>query len=426
MIKETFKDIDVDVYYEELENGLRVYLAPFKNRKNYRINYFTRYGAEINEFVPHGEKKKIKVPYGVAHFLEHKVFEQETGEDPFSFFAKSGCDANASTGYKTTSYTVNGSKNIEENLEFLLNYVNSPYFTDKNVEKEKGIIIQEINMYKDEPEGKLFDHSNKAIFQKHPCRIDIGGTEKSVRSITKETLYQCYNTFYQPSNMYLVITGGFDVDKVMEVVRNNEKLNSKESKKPIKRKRVNEPESVRKSKEVLNIANLSKPKMVLTYKSKVDRSDEKESMKQSIALEILLHHYFGSSSTFREEMLNNNLMTFMYTSKDFVDDILLVEIVAESDNVEKLSEETMKRMKNFDITKEDVERIKKVMIANHVYGSDKPGSVMGMIISGLVAFNKPVYNAIDIIKELTIEDIKKANNVIGFNNYTLIIGKPKE
>ena len=426
MIKKELDGFDTTAYTEELENGLKIILVPLNNRKSFRINYFTKYGAEINEFVPLGEKKKIKVPYGVAHFLEHKVFEQESGEDPFSFFAKYGCDANASTGYKTTSYTVEGSNNIEENLEYLLNYVNSPYFTDENVEKEKGIIIEEINMYKDEPEGKLFDQSNKAVFKKHPCRVDVGGTEKSVRSITKEILYKCYNTFYQPSNMYLVIVGKFDIDSVLKVIKNNKKLNARKSDGPIKIIKTKEPVEVNISKKELKINNIALPKFILTFKSRIEELSKEELYKRKVAIDIFLYSLYGTSSLFREEMLNKGLMTFLYTSRYITDDILTIEVTAESKEPNKLFNEILKRYKTAELTEEEVERIKKVRIANLVYSADKVGSVMNGITSLLVNYDELICNELEIIKSVTLEDVKKVKDYIDINNYSYVVGYPKE
>ena len=201
MIKKEIKGLDVNIYYEKLNNGLDIYLVPYSNRNNYYIEYAVKYGACINEFISNTTGKKTKMPLGIAHFLEHKMFEQEDGIDPFAFYSETGSDANASTSYDMTSYTVEGTSNIEVNLDYLLNYVNSPYFTEQNVEKEKGIIIEELNMYKDQPENILYEKSNCALFKKHPMRRDVGGTPRSVRKITKEILYECYDTFYQPNNI---------------------------------------------------------------------------------------------------------------------------------------------------------------------------------------------------------------------------------
>ena len=181
--------IDQDIYFEKLDNGLAVYILPFKNKNNYFVSYFTKFGSLILDFYSEEEKKMIHVPEGIAHFLEHKMFEQEDGVDPFEFFAKSGTGCNASTSYKATRYYCMGTENLHENLDYLINYVNSPYFTDENVEKEKGIICEEINMLKDNPEWFAEEEMQRMLYQKHSFRIPIAGSCESVRTITKEDLY---------------------------------------------------------------------------------------------------------------------------------------------------------------------------------------------------------------------------------------------
>ena len=144
MKKIDIKNLDLNLFYEKLDNGLEVYVIPKENCNNVYATFSTKYGSNIIEFVPIGEKKMIKVPLGIAHFLEHKLFEQKDGIDPFTFYSERGADANANTNQKKTTYLFSGSNFILENLNYLLDYVQEPYFTDKNVEKEKGIITQEI------------------------------------------------------------------------------------------------------------------------------------------------------------------------------------------------------------------------------------------------------------------------------------------
>ena len=192
MNKFSLSGVDQDVYFEKMPNGLEVYVLPFKNKKNYFACYFTKFGSLILEFYSEKKKEMIRVPEGVAHFLEHKMFEQEDGVDPFEFYAKSGTNCNASTSYKATRYYFSGTDNFEENLNYLLNYVNSPYFTDENVEKEKGIICEEINMLKDNPEWFAEEELQRMLYKKHPFRIPIAGSCDSVRTITKENLYDTY------------------------------------------------------------------------------------------------------------------------------------------------------------------------------------------------------------------------------------------
>ena len=213
----SLKNLDLDIYHGTLSNGLRYYIVPKKANNNFYVTLSTDYGSNQIEFIPYGEKKLKKVPAGIAHFLEHKMFESEDDVDPFSLFDQNGANANASTDNVKTTYLFSGTTNFEENLKILLNYVNKPYFTDENVEKEKGIINQEIDMCDDSCVRKAYDHILANTFIKNSIRIPTIGTKESIDTITKEDLYTCYNTFYQPSNMFLVITGNVDVEKTNNI-----------------------------------------------------------------------------------------------------------------------------------------------------------------------------------------------------------------
>ncbi len=179
--------LDITLYEEELDNGLKIYLLPYQNKKDYFITYATRFGSDITSFTDTNQEKH-KLPLGIAHFLEHKMFEQEDGIDPFTYYSKSGTDANASTSYDNTCYLCTGTKNFENNLRYLLKFVNSPFFTKENVDKEKGIIAEEINMYQDIPDFKLELKLREKIYAKHPRKNDIAGTITEINKITPNDL----------------------------------------------------------------------------------------------------------------------------------------------------------------------------------------------------------------------------------------------
>lgn len=238
MKKIELQGLDTNVYYEKLKNGLEVYLLPYHNKNNYFMTYATRFGSNQTTFVPEGKTEMRKVPDGIAHFLEHKMFEQEDGVDPFTYYAKTGTGANASTTFDSTQYICYGTQNLEENLDYLLRYVNEPYFTDENVEKEKGIIAEEIKMYDDIPEWQLEEELRKSVYHVHPMRIDIAGTVEEIHKITAEDLYACYHTYYQPNNMFLIVAGKLDPEKLMELIRNNQEKITSDQKGPIKEKNM--------------------------------------------------------------------------------------------------------------------------------------------------------------------------------------------
>ena len=423
MKKKMLEGIEQEVITETLDNGLKIFLMPFKNRKNYSINYMTIFGAAIDKFKVNG--KVCSPPSGVAHFLEHKMFEQETGEDPFEFFSKTGSDANASTGYKSTSYTVEGTNNIEENLEFLLNYVNSPYFTDENVEKEKNIIVEEINMYNDEPESRMYNESSKAIFKRHSMRIDIGGTEESVRKITKDDLYSCYNAFYIPSNMYLFISGNFDAESILKVIKNNKLLNGKKNNPVVSVIRPNEPLEVNKKKIELKLDNVVKPKMIFTLKISLKDLHFEDKYKFVLLTTFIYDILYGSASIFKEEALSDNLFTEFVASKMVIDDFLLIEFMAESSSPEKLKEKIVEYFNNKEITKVDVERYKKTYISSYVLSSDRVQSTLNGVIESVVDYGDVIYDKINIIRSITLDDVLLAKSKIDIDNSSLVVAYSK-
>ena len=424
MKKKMLEGIEQEVITETLDNGLKIFLMPFKNRKNYSINYMTIFGAAIDKFKVNG--KVCTPPSGVAHFLEHKMFEQETGEDPFEFFSKTGSDANASTGYKSTSYTVEGTNNIEENLEFLLNYVNSPYFTDENVEKEKNIIVEEINMYNDEPESRMYNESSKAIFKRHSMRIDIGGTEESVRKITKDDLYSCYNAFYIPSNMYLFISGNFDAESILKVIKNNKLLNEKKNNPVVSVIRPNEPLEVNKKKIELKLDNVVKPKMIFTLKISLKDLHFEDKYKFVLLTTFIYDILYGSASIFKEEALSDNLFTEFVASKMVIDDFLLIEFMAESSSSEKLKEKIVEYFNNKEITKDDVERYKKTYISSYVLSSDRVQSTLNGVIESVVDYGDVIYDKINIIRGITLDDVLLAKSKIDIDNSSLVVAYSKK
>jgi predicted Zn-dependent peptidase len=191
------------LYYDTLDNGLQVFMVPKQNVNTTFVSFNVKYGAINNEFIPLGQNKIKKFPNGIAHFLEHKMFAQENGVDPMMFYAANGADVNAYTSLYNTAYHFSCSDHLKENLEYLLDFVQAPYFTDENVDKEKGIIEEEILMYNDDPYSYLDEGIRLNAFKNHPVRYSIAGTVEDIKAITKEDLYTCYETFYQPSNMFL-------------------------------------------------------------------------------------------------------------------------------------------------------------------------------------------------------------------------------
>ena len=265
MNKLKLEKIDLDLYHETLDNGLNIYIVPKDNVNGIYATFTTKFGSIDEEFIPIGEAEYKKVPLGVAHFLEHKLFEQKDGKEPFEFYSERGCDANANTSNYKTTYLFSGANSFAENINYLLDYVQEPYFTDENVEKEKGIIEQEIKMYEDDPYFKMYDGLVYNAFNEHPIKYPIAGTVKDVYSITKEDLYTCYNTFYHPSNMFVVITGNVDPIETINIIKINQEEKKYDKSKKIKIKKYSEKDNVEKELEETNM-DIEISKLGIAYK----------------------------------------------------------------------------------------------------------------------------------------------------------------
>lgn len=418
------KGLDQNCYTQTLKNGLNIVLIPYTDKKNYFITYATRYGSDINAFVPVGSKKGITVPNGIAHFLEHKMFEQEDGIDPFSFFSESGSGGNASTSYKSTQYICYGTKEFSKNLEYLLKFVNEPYFTDENVNKEKGIIKEEIKMYDDIPEAVLEVKLKECLYHIDPHRIDIAGTCKDIDEITKADLYTCYNTFYNPNNMFIIIAGNFDKEEAIKIIKNS--LDNKENRiDKITVKEYKEPKSVYKKEEEIS-TNIKVPKIGLGYKLSKEDLKINDDLELDLYLSILTTLLFGSSSLFRENVRNKNLMTNFYYEWDDTKKYKSLLIYSQTEDPELLIDEVQKELDNIEIDEKDFERIKKVWIANEVKMIDYVETTVSNIYDDMIRYHKVIDNKVDLIRKLNIKKLRDLISRMKFNNRSKVILLPKK
>ena len=295
------------LYFEKLENGLEVFLLPKPGFSKTYATFATRFGSIDHRFIPAGSAEELKVPDGIAHFLEHKMFEEPDG-DVFSRFAARGASANAYTSFDRTVYLFSAADHVAENLRTLLDFVQNPYFTDENVEKEKGIIIQEIEMYRDNPDWRVYFGLIESLYQRHPVHIDIAGTAESVRSITKELLYECYRTFYHPSNMMLFAVGGFDPEAIMELVRANQAAKSFGPGGPVTRIPEPEPMEVRRRHLETHLP-VSLPKCLFGFKDEPADGSGDEAVRRDLTTKLMLDALLGPSSDLYQELYADNLIS---------------------------------------------------------------------------------------------------------------------
>jgi len=303
--KEEFTRLKEVVYHEKLENGLEVYIVPKPAYSKTYATFTTRYGSIDNEFQIQGQDK-IKVPDGIAHFLEHKMFEEEDG-DVFMKFASHGASANAYTSFDRTAYLFSSTRDIEINLETLIDFVQSPYFTDQNVEKEKGIIGQEIRMYEDDPDWRVYFGLIESLYQQFPVRIDIAGTVESIQKIDKDILYRCYETFYHPGNMLLFVVGNVDPEKTMELIRENQARKTFKEMPHLERFYPREPAGVEKEKSLIYLP-VGIPKCFMGFKDQSGVLQGDAWLRREIEMEILMDILFSPGSAIYQKLYEQGLI----------------------------------------------------------------------------------------------------------------------
>ncbi len=421
MKKITINKLDEDIYYEKLDNGMDVYFYVNKHLHNNCVTFTTRYGSVYNEIMDKNGKYK-HVPNGIAHFLEHKVFVQKEGMQPEEFYGMSGCLSNAYTTFKNTTYLFTGTKNIYENVNYLLDFVQDLYLTDENVESEKGIITQEINMCNDRPSDILYDKIRENAIKVNPFRDSIIGTVKSVKSITKEMLMDCYNNYYHPANMFLVVTGNYDIDKMLDTVRNNQSKKSFEKKKICKLKKYDEPDEVLKEREIVK-CNTNIPKMAYSIKIPINKFNINK-RKLSIYMFIIFNLLFGDTSKFDDEAKRKGIITnTIYYNILNIDTHFIVSLINTGEKYEELIKMIDDELGNISFDEKELLRKKKVLISNEVFSYENIEMVNDMIVDNIIFDNKIEEDMISLIEDINMKELKEIVKKIDFNNKSIVILK---
>ena len=359
------------LYIEKLDNGLTVMIIPKKGIKKKYIIWGTNYGSNDSKFIVPGETEVTKVPDGVAHFLEHKMFEQENGKNSLDVLTELGVEANAYTTSDNTAYLFSCTENFYEALDELMDYVQHPYFTDQNVEKEKGIIDQEIMMYDDYPDWKVYMNAVQAMYSEFPIRIDTAGTVETVSHIDKEVLYKCYNTFYNPSNMVMVVCGDFEPNALLEEIK--KRLVDVKANGEIKRIYPVEPEEIVKD-YVEQEMEVSRPLYAIGIKDKpfesVQGMKKEEIVKKHIAIEILLNLIFGESSDLYKKLYNDGtILSSPSMDYEFSRGYAFVLLSGQAKDPKKVYDElkkTVLEMKKTGINEDNFNRMKKTLYGDYV------------------------------------------------------------
>ena len=375
-----------EVYTEILDNGMTVMIIPKKGIKKKYIIWGVHYGSIDSTFIVPGENQITEVPKGVAHFLEHKMFEQENGKNSLDVLTALGVNANAYTTNDHTAYLYECTDNFYEALDEFMDYVQNPYFTDENVEKEKGIIGQEIMMYQDYPDWKVYLNALEAMYHNNPVKLDITGSIETISNINKEILYKCYNTFYTPSNMAMVVCGDFNPEELMKEIKS--RLIKNENKGEIKRIYPEEPETVVRNR-VEQKMEVSIPIFTIGIKDNMNSNNklkgQENIVSKHIAIQILLNIIFGESSDLYKKLYNEgNLLYAPMMDYEFSNTYAHILITGQSNDVDVMYRaflEKLKEIKNNGIPQEDFYRLKKMIYGEYVKEYDDVSDIARMFLT---------------------------------------------
>ncbi len=419
-----YDKIGEKLHIYEHKSGLKAFIIPKKGYSKKYATFATHYGSINNEFIAPGEETVTRVPDGIAHFLEHKLFEQKDGS-VMDKFSQLGSNPNAYTGFNQTVYLFSCTDKFDENFQLLLHFVQNPYITDESVEKEKGIIGQEIRMYEDDPNWRSFFNLLGAFYKSNPVKIDIAGTIESISKINKEILYKCYNTFYHPSNMIICVVGDVEPGRVFEQIEKN--IKNTERREEIKRIFPDEIKSLNKDYVEQSLA-VSTPIFQMGFKDNTDGLKGIEILRREVAVKILLEMIMGKSSALYDELysqgLINNTFEFDYTIEE---NYAYSMFGGESPDPIKVKDIISRKIKEFHesgLNREDYERIRKAAKGRFIRHFNSVENISHIFIS--VYFKGVnIFDYLDVYDKMNFEYINEVfAGHFNLNNLALSVVKP--
>ena len=425
------REIDVQetnekIYQEKLSNGLDVYMYP-TNKEGFELYLTTRYGGKHLEFKLKNEKEYHKIPYGVAHFLEHITFHMD-GYDIDSLFAPYGADINAFTSFDSTCYYVGNNKNFKECLETLLFYVYTPYYTKETVEHEKGIIKEERKRADDNVERVIYQIRNESLLHNSYYKGSVLGTLDEIDSITLDDINHAYNTFYNPSNMFLVISGKFDKDEALEIVKN--KMNEFNfDNNEIDVKVPYEPETVVDEYKEVKLKVLDER---VLYSFKIPRKVVEKTglsyFEYANYLSNILDINFGSTSLYYEKLLKNDIAiynsnTYFSLYDDYI--ILLISNKVKKGKKDEFIKLTEECMNNLSVTDKEIKRKYKCLFADQILQFDDYKYVSNILNYELNTFGEFNPDFLPIMKKFNKEIADKIISNLDLSNKSILVVLPE-
>ncbi|WP_162930860.1 EF-P 5-aminopentanol modification-associated protein YfmH [Lactococcus allomyrinae] len=396
------------LFSDVLSNGLTVYYLPKADYNRTYGLFTTNFGSLDTTFIPRGATEFQTFPEGIAHFLEHKLFEKEDGDVMYKFGAL-GAQTNAFTSFSRTSYLFSTRENSYECTQLLLDFVQKPYFTEENVHKEQGIIQQEIQMYQDDSDFRLFAGLLAKMYPESPLAADIAGTPATINAITSEDLYQNYETFYHPSNMNLFLTGPFDIDKMADFVKNNQENKTFVKIEEIKRQPF-QAENPRSFDQLELEVAMPKFALGLRGEDEIPKSS-KELLIYKLSNQIFLDLLFGRTSERYEKLYNVGLIDDSFGfSFDLEKQFHFSILTADTENPEKLSQALQEALKSYKIDKdfsvEHLDLLKREMLGDYFSSLNSLEYIANQFASEIYD-DLNFFDLPEILEKITLDVIEK-------------------
>ena len=426
MKKIKIKGTKENLYYEKLKNGLEIYIIPNNNQKNFYITYNVKFGSINTEFKNKNDKNYKVVPNGIAHYMEHLMFNMENGT-AFDYFSKLGASVNAFTSYNITCYEVYSSTYFKENLNYLLDYVDTPYFTNDLINNERGIITEEIKMYDNNPNTELAYASYRNIFINDKRKNLISGKVDDIKKITKENIMDCYNTFYNPDNMFIVITGNVNPYEALAIIEknkskknyNNVKYNNKEIIEP---KTVKEKYMEIKMNVEINKVNVS---YKIPKKNFKNLNLDEEELKTYIS--IIFNILFGLTSDLQEKLITSKIIhNGISINKTYTKDYIIVSLIVETDYIDTIIRFIKETINNIAIDEMTLKRKIKVYKSNYILHFDDIEIVNNNIQDNIIYNNRFINNYIDIYNNINIDTINTIAKLLKNCSESILVIKPNK
>lgn len=414
-----FNNLYESIYQEKLKNGMNVYFYPTEKSKNFYITISVNYGAKVLRYKKLNERKYNEIIPGSAHFLEHKVMDNGEHEEEFEVINNLGSFANAYTSYNGTNYNIFGSEDIIKNLNILLDLVFNPKITEKNVNSEKSIINEEIDTYKDDIITFMYEQIKQNLFFKSYPIYNVLGEKSDIKKITSDSLKKIYNDFYNLNNMFIVITGNFNREEVINFLNEYMEKLPKPKKFSIKIKKEREPDTVKVVYEEIK-KDIEGSKVFYALKIPQNIMPKINNIKKNYYFSILMESMFSVSSPLYEKYKNEGLIVNLNYSVFTFDNYTILLIDALTKNPSEYINNLKEDIKNFDIDEETFNRKKKIFISTLIMTFENIEDIENLITTQLFKYNKVINNIYNILKGLNYKDIKNIEKKLDFNNSSIL------